>query len=176
MWILPKTLNIGMTTTPINSIEKHMLFRSKSSSAQTWKRRYKLSSWLNTTFTQSPIDPKDVESWTISHLRALQLTSHQAMTPSRFASINSDRELRAIAQYPYSLRFKDKKVVSWATPTVGEGQKISNNPFNKGQRGLSNDPELRGQCNTLGLLSPRWVETLQGLPVGWGLVSWKGDI
>jgi len=33
--------------------------------------------------------------------------------------------------------------VNWATPTASEGNKISNNPESKGQRGLSNDPALR---------------------------------
>lgn len=32
---------------------------------------------------------------------------------------------------------------NWSTPTSGESHKISNNPFNKGQRGLSNDLKLR---------------------------------
>jgi len=33
---------------------------------------------------------------------------------------------------------------SWATPTASEGGKVSNNPLNKGQRGLGNDPILHG--------------------------------
>ena len=33
---------------------------------------------------------------------------------------------------------------SWATPTAAEGGKVSNNPFNMGQRELGNDPILHG--------------------------------
>ena len=174
MWILPKTLGIETTDTSITHIENHVLWRTNKDSAKAWKKRNKSFSWLNATFTQSPLNETSVHSWIDLQNSGLRLSDQKANVPSQFAGIDLVKELKDIVQCPYSLRFKDKRVVSWATPTAAEGSKISNNPFSNGQRGLSNDPELRGESDTYGVLSPRWVETLQGLPIGWTLSSWKG--
>lgn len=65
---------------------------------------------------------------------------------------------------------------AWQTPTVSEGGKISCT-VNKGQLGLSNDPKLEQgmRVDHRGLLNPRWVETLMGVPVGWCDPFWRGD-
>lgn len=65
---------------------------------------------------------------------------------------------------------------AWQTPTVSEGGKISCT-VNKGQLGLSNDPQLEQgmQVDHRGLLNPRWVETLMGVPVGWCDPFWRGE-
>ena len=79
---------------------------------------------------------------------------------------------------------------TWATPTAGETRKVSSNPLSLGQMQICNDPLLRQGAHFLyatdtaendknhealkmyndqGILNPRWVESLMGLPIGWVL-------
>jgi hypothetical protein len=78
------------------------------------------------------------------------------------------------------------KQASWPTPTVMEAGKIGNQP-NFGQLGLSNHPAIVGlpdrekavksdstaqqKQKITAKLSPRFVETLMGLPIGWVMPS-----
>lgn len=85
-------------------------------------------------------------------------------------------------------------MVNWPTPTVAEAGKISCRA-NHGQVGLSNHPAIQGfptrskkeksiggqptpfknkeNMKSRGLLNPRWVEQLMGVPIGWtSLGSW----
>jgi hypothetical protein len=80
------------------------------------------------------------------------------------------------------------KLEAWPTPTVAEGNKISNTA-NYGQKGLSNHPSIQGtpqrpplnksrgglpdldksstRGKSQGQLNPDWVDQLMGFPVGW---------
>jgi hypothetical protein len=78
------------------------------------------------------------------------------------------------------------KQASWPTPTSMEAGKIGNQP-NFGQLGLSNHPAIVGlpdrekaaksdstaqqKQKITAKLSPRFVETLMGLPIGWVMPS-----
>ena len=76
----------------------------------------------------------------------------------------SDRRSSKSKQQGLSNQVKD----NWSTPRVG-GQEKGSTRLARGK-----DLGLQGQCevqSSSGKLNPRWVETLQGIPVGWVMPS-----
>lgn len=173
MWILPNHKSDLDLNTVCELFEKSVLYRSKPSSAKTWKKRFKSKIVAARRVSKSTLNTDLLKS------KCLQVSKNHQVEINEFNE-EEFKEWTNFNKIEYKVRSNFQKQI-WATPTTRDY---------KGTQGRTNKEESLGDLpgQTEGpwstwksdlpqhikkakqlskKLNPRWVENLMGVPIGW---------